>query len=643
MKKESTSKKLLFAITLLFSLVIGFGMNKAQAAAPEQIPGDYTAHVTYLNADNPSEESMIETGGLWDKAIKYTVGQDGSADLTIQQQKMMGYMSSVNYIGQNAKGAKVPMQKTKIDDNNGSWKAHLTPALAAEIQANKTVTVQMTYTVPGLFSHDVNVLVKINSVDEPDRAAYEQNQKLMAQNKELQEQLAALKNEVTNNPKLSQLQNSVDSLQKQNTQLAADLAKVNEQNKGLSQQVASLQKQVEALNQKIAALSKELTPQPAGTKYTATVNYTKPGSTEPSALNEFFGKTITYVKDAKGQVTVQLKQAQMLDLMKSATFNGQKMTKTSDGWSLKYQGALADIDVHQKFTVGVSYNAMGRDFNHEADVEILSITPDGFGTEVTQPAPKPTPAPAPKPKDPAKKPTTPKKPAEGVEVASLTQTGQYTASVDYKNFENPKEDSMINGGIWSKNIKLVKHADGTVTVTIKQPKMLDYMSSLYFDGVQMKKVKQGNGAKDAPGYGYWIATLSAAKANDLKKGNTIVVSMAYTVPGVISHNVKANVVINKIVTGSVQDDQNGTNDKKDRGNNQIPATSFSNDPTDGQITSTSVPADGLPVPAPGDPAYLPQTGEQQAANNELTVGLILLVIAVSGIAGLSIYRGKQNA
>lgn len=43
MKKESTSKKLLFAITLLFSLVIGFGMNKAQAAAPEQIPGDYTA------------------------------------------------------------------------------------------------------------------------------------------------------------------------------------------------------------------------------------------------------------------------------------------------------------------------------------------------------------------------------------------------------------------------------------------------------------------------------------------------------------------------------------------------------------------------------------------------------------------------
>lgn len=143
MKKESTSKKLLFAITLLFSLVIGFGMNKAQAAAPEQIPGDYTAHVTYLNADNPSEESMIETGGLWDKAIKYTVGQDGSADLTIQQQKMMGYMSSVNYIGQNAKGAKVPMQKTKIDDNNGSWKAHLTPALAAEIQANKTVTVQL--------------------------------------------------------------------------------------------------------------------------------------------------------------------------------------------------------------------------------------------------------------------------------------------------------------------------------------------------------------------------------------------------------------------------------------------------------------------------------------------------------------------
>ena len=563
-------------------------------------------------------------------------------------------MSTVNYIGQNAKGAKVPMQKNAIDDNNGSWKAHLTPALAAEIQTGHNVTVQMTYTVPNLFSHDVNVLVKINSVDEPDRAAYEQNQKLLAQNKDLQKQLAALKNEVTNNPQLSQLQKSVNSLQTQNTKLAADLAKVNEQNKGLSQQVASLQKQVEALNQKIAALSKESSVKPAGTKYTATVNYTKPGSTEPSSLNGFFGKTITYVKDAKGQVTVQLKQAQMLNLMKSATFNGQKMTKTNDGWTLKYQGALADIDVHQKFTVGVSYNAMGRDFNHEADVEILSITPDGFGTEVTQPAPtNPKPTPASKPKEPAKNPATKpgQKPApanqsaKGKEVTSLTQAGEYTASVDYKNFENPKEDSMINGGIWSKNIKLVKHADGTVTVTIKQPKMLDYMSSLYFDGVQMKKVKQGNGAKDAPGYGYWIATLPAAKANDLKKGNTVVVSMAYTVPGVFTHNVKANVVIKKIVTGAVQDDQNpgGTDAKKDQGNNQIPVTSVSNDPTDGQISSTGVPADGLPVPAPGDPAYLPQTGEQQAANNELTVSLILLVIAMSGIAGLSIYRGKQNA
>lgn len=642
MRQNSTSQKILFAITLLFSLIVAFKINHAQAAAVDQIPGNYTAHVTYMNADKPAEKSMIETGGLWDKNIKYTVAADGSSTLIIQQEKMMNYMSEVNYIGKDATGKRVAMKKTVVDDNNGSWQVQLTPALTAELQAGQDVTVGMAYTVPGLFTHNVNVLVKIDSIDEPDRAAYEQNQKLLEQNKKLQEQLDSLKAEVANDKKLSDLQASVKSLLDKNAQIARDLEAADKQNEELVRQVTALQESIAKLAQTVANLKKETgatqpAPRPQGTVYTATVNYTKPGSTENSALNSFFGNKVTYFKDAQGNVTVQIKQDQLMDMMNSVTFNGQKMTKGNNVWTLKYRGPASDLVAGKKFTVGVSYNLYDNVSKHEATANVQSITPDGFGKPVKpieDPANKPQKAPAQQPA----KPSYNKKPANKVQyVDSLQQPGTYFAQVTYVNSDTGKLSMIETSQVWDKNIKLVKNADGTVSVTITQPNMMNYMVSLNFAGVKMTAHRQGK-------TGYWTATLPASKAQSLKKGGKVLVSMEYNVKEInYNHKVTAYVIINSISVGQ----------KIDAGQNngpaplpQVPGQGANNS---AQTASTpvgydeGVPVDGMPVAAPGSSAYLPQTGEHQADSNELTTSLVLLVVAVSGLTGLSIYWRKQNA
>lgn len=135
------SKKLLLVVTFLFSLIVGFNVQSVKAdTTNDQIPGQYTAHVTYKNADKPTEDSMIETGGLWDKNVKYTVAANGSADLTIKQDKMMNYMAYVKYVGQNSKAQPVDTQKVDNGADTGSWKARLTRNQATELKTVKTIT-----------------------------------------------------------------------------------------------------------------------------------------------------------------------------------------------------------------------------------------------------------------------------------------------------------------------------------------------------------------------------------------------------------------------------------------------------------------------------------------------------------------------
>lgn len=630
------SKKLLLVVTFLFSLIVGFNVQSVKAdTTNDQIPGQYTAHVTYKNADKPTEDSMIETGGLWDKNVKYTVAADGSADLTIKQDKMMNYMAYVKYVGQNPKAQPVDTQKVDNGDDTGSWKARLTRNQATELKTGADITISMQYTVPGLFTHNVDVLMQIDSIDEPDRVAYEQNQ-------QLQKQLNTLQEQIKNNSQLSKLQEDVTALSAQNVTLANSLQNANTQNKKLQSEVNKLKQQVIDLQNAVTDLQKNQQSSPAtkpgqsapkSQTYTATVNYTKPGSTENSVLNSFFGDKITYTKDADGNVIVKIPQSQLMDMMNSVTFNGQKMTKGTNEWTLKYQGKAAELVAGKQIKIGVSYNLGSSVSIHDAIANIKSISPDGFGTSVK---------PAPKPKDnqPGAQNENDNQSKNNSLVShsvnSLTDVGNYTAQVSYNktgaNNSDTGQPSMIQSdNLWSRSIKLVKNNDGTVTVTIQQPKMLSYMSSLSFDGIAMQEHKQGNDS------GYWTATLPAAKAKDLKVGNKILVSMKYTVPGLFSHDVTALVVINSITTG----DSKGTPTLDPAANNG----------ESGQVSSTpvgydqgqnGVPVDGMPVSA--DPALLPQTGEKEHQdNNALTVGVVMFVVLISGITGFDIYRRKQNA
>ena len=637
------SKKLLLVVTFLFSLIVGFNVQSVKAdTTNDQIPGQYTAHVTYKNADKPTEDSMIETGGLWDKNVKYTVAANGSADLTIKQDKMINYMAYVKYVGQNSKAQPVDTQKVDNGDDTGSWKARLTRNQATELKTGADITISMQYTVPGLFTHNVDVLMQIDSIDEPDRVAYEQNQKLQQQNQQLQKQLNILQEQIKNNSQLSKLQEDVTALSAQNVTLANSLQNANTQNKKLQSEVNKLKQQVIDLqnavtdlqkNQQSSSATNSGQPAPKSQTYTATVNYTKPGTNDDSVLNNFFGNKITYVKDIRGNVTVKIPQSKLMDMMNSVTFNGQKMTKVANEWTLNYRGKAADLVAGKQIKIGVSYNLGSSVSTHDAIANIKSISPDGFGTPVK---------PAPKPKD--NQPGTQNennKQSKNDSLAShsvnsLTDIGSYTAQVSYNktgaNNSDTGQPSMIQSdNLWSRSIKLVKNNDGTVTVTIQQPKMLSYMSSLSFDGVTMQEHKQSDNS------GYWTVTLPASKAKDLKVGNKILVSMKYTVPGLFSHDVTALVVINSITTGDPK---------------ETPASDpAANNGESGQVTSTpvgydqgqdGVPVDGMPVSA--DPALLPQTGEKDHQdNNVLTVGVVMFVVLISGIIGFDIYRRKQNA
>lgn len=663
MTQNKSNKQILLVLTFLFSLVIGVSLVKADSTA-EQIPGDYTANVTYKNADNPSKDSMVE-GGVWEKTVKYTVAADGSADLTVKQDQMMNFMKYVKYVGENAQSQPTDMQK--IDDGNGntgSWKVHLNQTQTAELKKGKQITIAMKYFVPGIFpdGHEVKVLMQIDSIQEPDRAAYEKNQQLKKQNQDLQGQITQLSQKIKQDPKLDQLQNRVNSLATKNLDLTTRLNKAEEQNNDLQTQVNDLQTQVNGLKRSLDEIKSKENKQPAKkptpgkatpepttyTTYTATVDYTKPGSNESSVLNSFFGKEITYVKDNKGKVTVKIPQGQLMELMNSVTFDGQKMTKGSNVWTLKYQGKASDLVAGKAIPVGVSYNLGGNVSNHQAVANIKSITPDGFGKPVKpQPSQTSQQPGSQKGTQSHKNQDSEKKPAnnspKSQSVKSLTKAGVYTAQVSYNkagsNNSDTGQPSMIQSdGLWDRNIKLVKNNDGTVTVTIQQPKWMGYMSALSFDGVKMQEHKQG---KDS---GYWTATLPAAKAKDLRVGNKILASMQYTVPGMFTHDVTALVVINSITTG-----ETSGNHAPDAGKGSTASGSESD-----QVASTAVgydegqgvPVDGMPVsadPVLGD-ASLPQTGEKEHKNNNaLIVGVSMFVVIIGGVAGFDIYRRKQNA
>ena len=467
---------------------------------------------------------------------------------------------------------------------------------------------------------------------------------------------------------MSQLEGKVDSLAMENSKLTTDLSNAKTQNSSLKSRVDGLQVQIDNLRKSLDEIKSQENKKPTGnqpkpgktipkpttyTTYTATVDYTKPGSNDSSVLNSFFGKEITYVKDNKGKVTVKIPQGKLMELMNSVTFDGQKMTKRENEWILKYNGTLADLSAGKSIKVNVNYNLGDSVSSHDAVANIKAVS-DGkkvSGTDLddqtnqgnqpqSKPDPNPNPTSQPKPaKDDSNKGN--EQNTKGKSVNSLTEPGTYTAGVSYRQTSNINKASMIESShIWNKQIKFVKNNDGSVDVTIQQPIMMDYMRSLYFDGVKMQAHNQNKKS------GYWTVRLPASKAKDIVVGNKILVSMSYSAPQLpTSSNEKAWVVIDWIKTG----DQNDNGGDSNNDNNSTENTDES-----GQVASTAVgyderqgvPVDGMPVsadPVLGD-ASLPQTGEKEHKNNNaLIVGVSMFVVIIGGVTGFDIYRRKQNA
>lgn len=563
MKQRSFYKKFLVFLTFLFSLILGATFSSVDANTTSSVtPGAYTASVSYKNADNPDEDSMIESGGLWNKSVKYTVAPDGSSDLTIKQDKMMNYMTSVNFVGQDNKETPLKMTKTIDSEQTGSWKVHLDARHTAELKQGNELVLEMKYTVPNLFSHDVNVLMYIDSVHAPDQRTYEQRQNLKQQSKQLQGKINSLLNQINGNRQLTKFKSQALDLQKQTNALVESL---NENNTQLGEQ----QKQVKEVSDKIQNLENSI----------------------PKA-----------------------KEQQNSNLNKQN--NNNRPVKASTNKSYTPDGSAKVVKPQQP----------------------ISKLPQSDSQNNGQKSKKV--------QNPGTKPTNTNNSTKSQSVNSLTKAGKYTAHVSYNktgdNNSDTGQPSMIQTDqLWDRNIKLVKSNDGSVTVTIKQPKMLNYMSALSFDGVKMQEHKQ---EKDK---GQWTVQLPVGKASDLKKGNKILVSMKYTVPGMFTHDVTALVVINSITTGDAGDTSGRPTpnvDKKttsaDSKSDQVPNTAVGYDQRQGGSgNGTPVASDSV-----SGNASLPQTGKKEHNNNHaLTVGLFIFLVIISGVTGFTIYRRIQNA
>ncbi|KRL06269.1 LPXTG cell wall anchor domain-containing protein [Liquorilactobacillus hordei] len=195
-------------------------------------------------------------------------------------------------------------------------------------------------------------------------------------------------------------------------------------------------------------------------------------------------------------------------------------------------------------------------------------------------------------------------------------------------------------GIWNTAIKIQKNTDGTATVTITQGKMMNYMTTVKFDGVEMTK----NVASADAVSGTWTAVLSKEKVANLTVGNKILLDMTYTVPNMFTHNVQALAVIKSIneVGSGKESGSNGTTTADKKITDVVaPAQAVSTDPHNSSSSSDSSISLSADSSVKSSEMTLPQTGESNYSYASI-LGVLALITAV-GLGGtlLSIRRSGK--
>ncbi|KRN29901.1 LPXTG cell wall anchor domain-containing protein [Liquorilactobacillus mali] len=425
---------------------------------------------------------------------------------------------------------------------------------------------------------------------------------------------------------------------------------------------------------------------PSGT-YTLNVGYYKDeATTTASSMDNMWGTSVQLVVDSSNEAKLIFSQVSGMSIMTGANFDGHSLVEKSEGntgtWtaSLTSQEAL-DLVNGDVYLADVSYSSGGYNGNPSFYVKINSGVPDAViktisdadssssssassssssasssgasssnatstssSSASSSSAPSSNATSTSSSSSAASSSSVSSSNASSISSSAASTNSVETATVEYHQVDGNGNDlnvlSMIQeDGIWDTTIKIQKNADGTATVTITQGKMMDYMTTVKFDGVEMTK----NVASADATSGTWTAVLSKEKAADLTAGNKILLDMTYTVPNMFTHNVQALAVIKSITGGTSVETDNDGKAATTGGNGDIedvvaPAKAVSTDPSDSSSStdgSVNLSADSS-VKSSG--TTLPQTGESNYSYASI-LGVLALITAV-GLGGtlLSIRR-----
>lgn len=576
-------KKSLSLVLLLGAIIfsIYFNFSSVSADTIKVLPtGTYTLNVSYYTDENATTESKA-MNSYWSNSAKLVVNSNNQAKLIFSQSSGMSMMTSASFAGHKL--------GSSVSGDTGTWSVNLTPQEAIGLVNGNTYLSNITYQYASLVgNHDF--YVKINSgvpdsIDQPGeyQLAVKYNKYLatatdgdsgeasMIQDGGLWDDNITyqLKNDGTAELTLTQakMMDYMSYLSFDGTEMISNVDKENSENGTWTATIA-------------ASTVKKLVD---GGKIIAKMTYSVPG---------MFTHTVDTV------VVIESKMLVKADpLVTTAEVNPNSNTDASTSADINKEASTeSNIDTESNVDSSTSVISNSK-----------SNTSESTGNDDAS-----------------------------VDASENTQTASNEiAKVKYNQVDDNDNDlntlSMIEtDGIWDPNIKIKKNSDGTITVTITQNKMMNYMTTVKFDGIEMTKNSSSTNATS----GTWTAILSKEKAADIKVGNKILLNISYTIPNMFTHNVKALAIIESLAT-TLADDSN-TNSQETIANN-------SNEKNDELAPLSAVGADNtantkaidnvatLLDTASANNKTLPQTDEENSMYATV-LGLLTIISAV----GLSI-------
>ena len=372
--------------------------------------------------------------------------------------------------------------------------------------------------------------------------------------------------------------------------------------------------------------------------------------------NSIWSDNITYQLKGDGTAELTLTQQSMMDYMTNLSFDGVQMDKhvntsdaTSGTWTATIPAAtVKKISNGNKIVANMTYTVASINFTHTVDAVVVInskslVKADSLVTVAEAEAATNTDSTDSSSTDSSSTDSS----STGSSSTGSSSTGSSSASsssevetsvanVEYHQADAEGKDlnelSMIQtDGIWSDAIKIQKNSNGTATVTITQNKMMNYMTKVTFNGVEMtKNVTSANATS-----GTWTGVLSKEKAADLKVGNKILIGVSYTIPNLFTHNVQALAVIKSITEGTdeatTSDSAKTTTTTKDIEDVTAPTLAVAAD-----VSSSSASADS---PAKqSSKSTLPQTGEANYSYASI-LGVLALITAI-GLGGTLLSVGR---